>query len=109
MQGFAAVAMAVAMLAAFALAIGWRATVEPDRVVVRDADGRLAISMESDGPDDTEWQQWHRTALHRREVWVAAGPGIGDPRTGMPDILAVRDRGQLVVGAVPVQRRPAGR
>jgi hypothetical protein len=87
---------------AFALAIGWRATVEPEQVVVHDADGRLAVLMQADGPGDIEWQQWRRTALHRREVWVAAAPGLADPATGMPDLLTAR--GQLVAGAVPVQR-----
>jgi hypothetical protein len=87
---------------AFRLAVGWRAIVEHDRVEIRDAVGKLGISMDSSGRSDDEWRHWRRLALDRREVWVATGPEIADPLTGMPDMLAARDAGKLLVGAVPV-------
>lgn len=92
--------------AAFRPAPSWIAVVEQSRVAVRDGDGRLAISMESSEPGDSEWREWHQVALHRGVVWVCAGPTLADPATGMPDMRAARLRGQLLAGAVPVHPRP---
>jgi hypothetical protein len=86
----------------FTLAAGWQATVEAQGVEVRDAAGALAVSMQSSGPGDPEWRDWRRTAIARGEVWLCAGPAMADPATGLPDPIAVRDRGHLVAGSVPV-------